>query len=162
MSARTKLVDKLEGVENFCSWKYMISLIIEENDLAKFIKENVLEPKEDAAKAKYNKDMVRAKRIDSIEDHFIPQVFSKNNTKEMFDVLTRMYEGNKINQKMNLRTQLNNTKTQKGETIQDYFSRVTHFKEQLEEIGDKLDEDELIMTTLNSLTIPWDSFIQTI
>ena len=97
MSARTKLVDKLEGVENFCSWKYMISLIIEENDLAKFIKENVLEPKEDAAKEKYNKDMVRAKRIDSIEDHFIPQVFSKNNTKEMFDALTRMYEGNNIN-----------------------------------------------------------------
>jgi hypothetical protein len=25
-----------------------------------------------------------------------------------------------------------------------------------------LDEDELIMTTLNSLTIPWDAFIQTI
>jgi hypothetical protein len=80
----------------------------------------------------------------------------------MFDALTRMYEGNNINQKKNLRTQLNNTKTQRGEPIQDYFSRVTHFKEQLEEIGDKLDEDELIMTTLNSLTIPWDSFIQTI
>jgi hypothetical protein len=34
--------------------------------------------------------------------------------------------------------------------------------EQLEEIGDTLDEDELIMTTLNGLTIPCDAFIQTI
>jgi hypothetical protein len=50
----------------------------------------------------------------------------------------------------------------KGETIQDYFSRVTHFKEQLEEIGDNLYEYELIMKTLNGLTRPWDSFIQTI
>jgi hypothetical protein len=41
MSARTKLVDKLEGVENFCAWKYRIGLILEENDLARFIKEEV-------------------------------------------------------------------------------------------------------------------------
>jgi hypothetical protein len=45
MSASTKLVDKLEGVENFRAWKYKIGLILEENDLAKFIKENVPDPK---------------------------------------------------------------------------------------------------------------------
>jgi hypothetical protein len=73
-----------------------------------------------------------------------------------------MYEGKNINQKMNLRTQLKNTKMQKGETIHDYFSRISHFKEQLEAIGDNLDEYELIMTTLNGLTRPWDAFIQTI
>ena len=50
MSTRTKLVDKLEGVEIFCAWKYRIGIILEENDLAKFIKENVLEPEEDEAK----------------------------------------------------------------------------------------------------------------
>jgi hypothetical protein len=63
---------------------------------------------------------------------------------------------------MNLRTQLKNTKMQKGETVHEYFSRVSQFKEQLEAIGDNLDEDELIMTTLNGLTRPWDAFIQTI
>ena len=63
---------------------------------------------------------------------------------------------------MNLRTQLKNTKMKKGETFQDYFSRVSQFKEQLEAIGDNLDEDELIMKTLNGLTRPWDAFIQTI
>jgi hypothetical protein len=164
MSASTKLVDKLEGVENFRAWKYKIGLILEENDLAKFIKENVPEPEEDAAKEKYKKDMIKAKRIiaDSIKDHLIPQVSSKNTPKDMFDALTRMYEGKNINRKMNLRTQLKNTKMQKGETVQDYFSRVSQFKEQLEAIGDNLDEDELIMTTLNGLTRPWDAFIQTI
>jgi hypothetical protein len=92
----------------------------------------------------------------------IPQVSSKNTPKDIFYSLTKMYEGKNINLKMNLRSQLKNTKTQKGETIQDYFSRVSQFKEHLEENGDKLDEDELIMTTLNGLTRPWDSFIQTI
>jgi hypothetical protein len=108
--------------------------------------------------------MVRAKRIiaDSIKDHLIPQVSSNNTPKYMFHSLTRMYEGNNINQKMNLRTQLKNTKMQKEETSHDYFSRVSQFKEQLEAIGDNLDEDELIMTSLNGLTRPWDAFIQTI
>jgi hypothetical protein len=71
MYASTKIVDKLEGVENFCSWKYRIALILEENDLSKFIKENVSEPEEDATKEKYKKDMVMSKRIiaNSIKDH---------------------------------------------------------------------------------------------
>jgi hypothetical protein len=83
MFASTKLVDKLEGVEIFCAWKYKFGLIIEENDLAKFIKENVPEPEEDATKVKYKKDMIRDKRIIaySIKDHLIPQVYSKNTPK---------------------------------------------------------------------------------
>jgi hypothetical protein len=89
-------------------------------------------------------------------------VSTKNNPKDMFDALTIMYEGKNINRKMNLRTQLKNTMMQKGETIQDYFSRVSQFKEWLEEIRDNLDEDELMMTTLNGVTRPWDAFIQTI
>ena len=83
MSPNTKLVDKLEGVDKFHSWKYRISLILEENDLARFTKENVPEPVDAPTKAKYQKDMVMAKRIivDSIKDHLISQVASKNTPK---------------------------------------------------------------------------------
>jgi hypothetical protein len=58
----------------------------------------------------------------------------------MFDTLTRLYEGKNINWKMNLRTQLKNTRMQKGEAIQKYFSKISQFKEQLESIGDTIDE----------------------
>jgi hypothetical protein len=51
MSARTKLFDELEGVDNFHAWKYRIALILEENDLARFIKENVPEPTDATTKA---------------------------------------------------------------------------------------------------------------
>jgi hypothetical protein len=99
MSASVKLVDKLEGVENFRAWKYRIGLILEENDLARFIKEEVPEPTDAAEKAKHQKDTIRAKRIiaDSIKDHLIPYVSSKKTPKEMFDALTRLYEGKNIN-----------------------------------------------------------------
>ena len=164
MSASTKLVDKLEGVENFRAQKYRIGLILEENDLARFVKEEVPEPVDVADKSKYQKDTIRAKRIiaDCIKDHLIPQVSSKKTPKEMFDFLTRLYEEKNINRKMNLRTQLKNTRMQKGESIQEYFSRILELKEQLEAIGDTINKDELIMTALNDLTRPWDAFIQTI
>jgi hypothetical protein len=60
MSASTKPFDKLEGVENLRAWKYRIGLILEENDLARFIKEDVPEPADAAAKARLqNKCLMR-------------------------------------------------------------------------------------------------------
>jgi len=43
--------------------KIYIALILEENDLARFIKEDVPEATDVAAKAKHQKDTVRTKRI---------------------------------------------------------------------------------------------------
>ena len=77
----------------------------------------------------------------------------------MFESLRKLYEGKNINRKMNLRSQLKNTKMQKGEMIQEYFSRISKIKEQLKAIGDTIDEDEFVITALNGLTRPWDAFI---
>jgi hypothetical protein len=44
MAPSTKLDEKLEGVDNFRAWKYRVMLILEENDLEDFVKEEVLEP----------------------------------------------------------------------------------------------------------------------
>ena len=130
MAPSTKLEDKLEGIENFRAWKYRIGLILQENDLDMYVKEEVVEPEEAEAKEKQKKDMIRAQRIiaDSIKDHLIPQVSSKKTPKEMFDALSRMFEGRNINRKMNLRAQLKSTKMSHGESIQDYFTRVYQIK----------------------------------
>ena len=72
----------------------------------------------------------------------------------MYDALSKMYEGRNMNRKMNLRAQLKSTKMSHGESIQDYFTRVSQIKEKLEAIGDNLNEDEMVMTALNGLTRP--------
>ena len=77
----------------------------------------------------------------------------------MYYALSIMCEGKNINGKMNLRTQSKGTKMSKGKSVQDYFTRISQIKEKLSAIGDTLDEDELVMTTLNGLTRPWESFI---
>ena len=127
MAPSIKLEDKLEGIENFLAWKYRIGPILKENGLEKYIKNEFTEPKEDESKEKHEKDLIKAMRIivDSIKDHLSPQVSSKKTPKEMYDALSRMYEGRNINRKMNLRAQLKRTKMSHGESIQDYFSRVS-------------------------------------
>ena len=54
--------------------------------------------------------------------------------KEMFDSLTKLFEGKNIDQNMTLRNQLKNVKIQNAETIQSFFTRVSQIKEQLEAV----------------------------
>jgi hypothetical protein len=161
MTTRTKIDEKLDGVDNFRVWRYRVSLL-EEHELDKFIIEEVQEPQGYEAKGKYNKDMVREKRIivDSIKDHLIHNVSSLSSPKKMMDTLTHLFEGRNINQRMTLRSQLNNVIMQNSETIHSYFSRVNQIKEQIEAIGDTVEGEEMVMNTLNGLPRSWDAFIQ--
>ena len=133
MSHHTKLDENLEGADNFWTWKYRISPVLEENELDSYINEEVPVPKGDEAKVLHKKKLVMAKRtiVDSIKDHLIPQVSSLKTPKAMFDALTKLLEGKNINQKMNLRNQLKNV-----ETIKSYFKRVSQIKEQLEAVDE--------------------------
>ena len=134
MSHYTKLDETLEGADNCWSWKYRISLVLEENELDSYINEEILVPEGDEAKELHKKKLVMAKMIiaDSIKDHLIPHVSSLKTTKYMF-------EGKNINQKMTLRSQLKNVKIQNAETIQSNFTRVSQIKEKLEEVDEEVD-----------------------
>ena len=82
-------------------------------------------------KSLHRKKLVKAKKIiaDSIMDHLIPHVCSLKTNKEMFDSLSKLFEGKNINQNMTLRKQLKNVKIQNAETIQSYFTVVSQIKE---------------------------------
>ena len=84
-------------------------------------------------KSLHKKNLVKAKKIvaDSIKDHLISHVSSLKTPKEMFDTLTKLFEGNNVHRKMTLRNELKNVKIQNEETIQSYFTRVSQIKEQM-------------------------------
>ena len=73
MSHHTNIDENIEGAENFRAWKYMISLVIEENELDTYIGGEVPVPEGDEAKALHKNKLVMAKRIiaNSIKDHLI-------------------------------------------------------------------------------------------
>ena len=104
--------EKLEGANKFRSWKYRISVVLEENELDSYINEEVPVPEADEAKALHKNKLFMSKRFisDSIKDHLITQVSSLKTPKSMFDALTKLFEGKNINQKMTLRNQLKNVK----------------------------------------------------
>ena len=78
----------------------------------------------------------------------------------MFDSLSNLFEWRNINRKMTLRNHLKSVKTQNSDTMQSYFSRVSQIRDQLESIGDIVEEAEIVMTTLNGLPRDWEAFIQ--
>jgi hypothetical protein len=84
---------------------------------------------------------LREKRIieESIKDHLIHHVSSLSSPKQMMDTLTHLFEGNNINQRMTLRSQLKNVKMQNSKTIHCYLSRVNQIKEKIEDIGDSVE-----------------------
>ena len=107
-------------------------------------------------------DKAKAKRIvsDSIKDQLNHDVSSLKTPKEVFDALTKLFEGKNINQKMTLRNQLKNVKIQNSETIQSYFTTIAQIKEYLDVVEENVEGGEIVMTTLNGLPRSWDSFIQ--
>ena len=66
-----------------------------------YISGEVPVPEGDEAKGLHNKNLVKAKKIivDSIKDHIIPKVSSLKTPKEMFDSLTKLFEGKNINRR---------------------------------------------------------------
>ena len=70
-----------------------------------YVNEEVPVLEGDEAKVLHKKKLFMAKRIisDSIKDHLIPHVSSLKTLKDMFDALTKVFEGKNINWKMTLR-----------------------------------------------------------
>ena len=58
-----KVEDRLDGASNFISWKSRVLLILEENDLLKFVNEKVPEPEVEEDKSQWRKNDARARRL---------------------------------------------------------------------------------------------------
>ena len=48
----------------------------------------------------------------------------------------------------------------KGENMTTYLTRITHVLDELGAIGEVMQSVELVCTTLNGVTNPWDVFLE--
>jgi len=78
----------------------------------------------------------------------------------MFDALTRVYESKNTNGNLTLRHQLINVTMNKSKTMVNYFMKISQIEDQLESIGDLVEDIELATTTLNGFLPSWDPFFQ--
>jgi hypothetical protein len=162
MITSMRVEDRLDGADNFISWKHRLLLILEENELLYHVKLALPEPKKEDVKEKYKKNEINAKRIltDSIKDHLIPNVSELKTPEEMFGALTRLYESKNTSKNLTLGNQLKNVMMNKSYTVSTYFMRISQIKNKLEAIGYSMDDAELVTTTLNGFPSSWDAFVQ--
>ena len=101
----TKVEDRLDGTSNFGSWKSRVILSLEENDLFKFMNEDVPEPEQDDEKARWKKNDARARRIlvDSMKDHLVPNIYEKMTSRKMFISLRKLFQDSNINHALSLK-----------------------------------------------------------
>ena len=131
---------------------------LKKHDFENYVKEEAadLEGDEDKSKAQEGPSQ---RQEDYFRLHWISHVSSLKTPKDLtFDVMTNLYEGNNINKKMILRTQLKDVKMQTSESIQFYFTRISEIKEKLEAIGDNVEEEEVKITTLNGIPSSFKGF----
>lgn len=156
--------DQLDGAAKFRSWKTRILLILEENEIQNYVKENVPEPEDNEEKAKHKKNEAKANRIliDSVKDHLIPHISELKDAKKMFDTLLGLFKSKNTSRKLALRNQLRCITMTKSDSVAIYFMKISQLKDQLKAIGDIVDEAELVTISLNELSSSWDSFVQSI
>ena len=79
--------------------------------------------------------------------------------KECFDTLVKLYETKATSQKRLLKSQLRSLKMEKDESVNSFFTKISHLKDQILAIGVSVDDDDLVQTTFDGLTSAWEAYL---
>ena len=100
--------------------------------------------------------------MDGIKDHIVPHVAEKKTTNEMCKALKYLYEGNFVQRKMLLETQMRSFMMTKGEDMEHFLFKLQSIRDQLTATGATADDVVIVRTTLNVVTDEWETFVQSI
>jgi hypothetical protein len=110
----------------------------------------------------FKKRNIKAKRtiLDVVKEHIIPHVYSKDFAFHMWQSLCGLYQIPNQNRKMVLEEKLRSTKMTKNDSVTSYLMIFSHIRDELEVVGDIVDPYELVRTTLNGFSKPWEGFVR--
>jgi hypothetical protein len=97
-----------------------------------------------------------------VRDHLLPCISTLKKTYLMYDVLKNIFERNNTNTALTLKHQLQNLKMMKDDTIATFFMNISDIKDKLHDIGEIIIDRDILMITLNALSIHCEPFIQII
>ena len=97
-----------------------------------------------------------------MKDSIVTVLTPLTTAKECFDTLTNLYEKKIPSQKRVLKTKLRFLKMEKGETISEFFTKISQIRDQLQVAGVRVDEDDLIQTVFDGLPSSWETFLSSV
>lgn len=108
--AVNKLMDQviLDKASNFVIWKAKILVILDKHHIKDYALKTVTVPVDPNENENYEGAMVKEKCmiLDEVKDHVIPHIVDKNTTNQMREMLTTLYQGSSVQQRMLLENQL--------------------------------------------------------
>lgn len=86
--------DRLDGVSNYGSWEPRVLLTLEKNDVKDFALKDVPFPDDATQQTTWRKSDVKARKIlmDLVRNHLVSYMAKAKTTKEIFDLLKRLFE----------------------------------------------------------------------
>ena len=86
--------DRLDGASNYVIWKARMVCLLDEHFLKSYVN-NVMVVLVDPNPLKYRGEMAKTKRmiLDIVKDHVVRHITSKGTTKDVWDVLSTLYQG---------------------------------------------------------------------
>jgi hypothetical protein len=128
-----------------------VTLLLEENDLWDIFKNIGTPPIDPSELVAHKKREMKAKRmmLDSTKDHMIPHESNNKTTKEVFDAVIILYQNHNINKKMVLQNKLISIAMTRSDTIISYLMKITHIRDRLALLGEKVEDVELVKMALN-------------
>ena len=138
--------------------------LLEESDLDRYVTKVVEEPTDDARETAYKKNQAKEKRIiyDFVKDHLIPIISPLKTVKECYDALVKLFETKMPSRKRALKCKLYSMKMTKEDTIATFFTKISQLNDQLAAIGENVEDDDLVQTTIHGLPPIWETFVSSV
>ena len=142
--------------------KIRLLIVLREMELEKYIESNVPMPKIESEKVTWKRHNNKVMKIiiDSVKDHILPSIAKLQTAFEMFSTIQDTFEINNTSRLLALKQDLLYIKMKSGESITQYFLRITKLRDQLATMKNQVDDKELSMIALRGLPLSWETFIK--
>jgi hypothetical protein len=161
-----RVEDRLARASNWSPWKARIVVVLEDLELWDIVEAPVpvLPVIAPVLLADFRKMNNKAKRTicDAVRDHIIPHLTGKTYAYEMWASLCKLYESSNENQKLVLHDRLRSIHMLEDESVTSFLGRYTQIKDELGAVGEVVNPNSLVRTSMNSFTKPWGSFVRDI
>lgn len=145
------IIEKLKGIDNYSSWKFMMRMIL--------IQEELWECVENKEKDGKKQQKALARIALAVQPSVIPHIRNAMSAHEAWSSLEKAYEDRGLCRRLGLLRTLFATKLDESGSMEIYINKITELSQQLSEIGSPLEDDFVAVIMLSGLTSDFEPLI---
>ena len=89
----------------------------------------------------------------------MPIITPLKTVKECYDTLVKLYETKATSHKRLLKSQLHSLRMESEQSVNSFFTKISNLKDKLLAIGVSTDDDDLVQTVFDGLSLAWELFL---